>query len=76
MRRHCDDVGRDPDQIEVTALPMIDDAGPDTLLRHAEEFAAVGVHTIMARSTQPQPDRWLEEVWGPVVDKLGAIETA
>ena len=76
LRRHCDDVGRDPDQIEVTALPMIDDAGPDTLLRHAEEFAAVGVHTIMARSTQPQPDRWLEEVWGPVVDKLGAIETA
>ncbi|MGO8862740.1 MAG: LLM class F420-dependent oxidoreductase [Acidimicrobiales bacterium] len=76
LRRHCDDVGRDPDQIEVTALPMIDDAGPDTLLRHAEKFAAVGVHTIMARSTQPQPDRWLEEVWGPVVDKLGAIETA
>jgi F420-dependent oxidoreductase-like protein len=77
LRRHCDDVGRDPDRIEVTALPMIpDDAGPDALLRHAEEFAAVGVHTIMARSSQPEPDRWLEEVWGPVVDKLGDIETA
>jgi F420-dependent oxidoreductase-like protein len=77
LRRHCDDVGRDPDQIEVTALPMIpDDAGPDRLLHHAEEFAGVGVHTIVARSTQPEPDRWLEEVWGPVVDKLGDIETA
>ena len=77
LRRHCDDVGRDPGQIEVTALPMIpDDAGPDALLRHAEEFAAVGVDTIVARSSQPEPERWLEEVWGPVIDKLGGIETA
>jgi len=77
LRRHCDDVGRDPGHIEVTALPMIpDDAGPDALLRHAEEFAAVGVDTIVARSSQPEPERWLEEVWGPVIDKLGGIETA
>jgi F420-dependent oxidoreductase-like protein len=77
LRRHCDDVGRDPGHIEVTALPMVpDDAGPDALLRHAEEFAAVGVHTIVARSAQPDPGRWLEEVWGPVIDKLGGIETA
>ncbi len=76
LRRHCDDVGRDPGHIEVTALPMIpDDAGPDALLRHAEEFAAVGVDTIVARSSQPEPERWLEEVWGPVIDKLGGIET-
>ena len=77
LRRHCDDVGRDPGHIEVTALPMIpDDAGPDALLRHAEEFAAVGVDTIVARSSQPEPERWLEVVWGPVIDKLGGIETA
>ena len=77
LRRHCDDVGRDPGHIEVTALPMVpDDAGPDALLRHAEEFAAVGVDTIVARSSQPEPERWLEEVWGPVIDKLGGIETA
>jgi F420-dependent oxidoreductase-like protein len=77
LRRHCDDVGRDPAQIEVTALPMVpDDAGPDALLRQAEEFAAVGVHTIVARSAQPEPARWLEEVWGPVIDKLGGIEAA
>jgi F420-dependent oxidoreductase-like protein len=78
LHRHCDDVGRDPGQIEVTALPMVpDDAGPDALLRHAEEFAAVGVHTIVAQeSTHPEPARWLEEVWGPVIDKLGGIETA
>ena len=77
LRRHCDDVGRNPADIEVTALPMIaDDADPDALLKQAEGFAAAGVHTIVARSAQPEPARWLEETWGPVVDRLHDVETA
>jgi F420-dependent oxidoreductase-like protein len=74
LRRHCDDVGRDPDEIEVTTLVMVpDDAHPDTIVRQAEELSAVGVHTIMARSTSPEPSRWLEEVWGPVIPRLADI---
>ena len=74
LRRHCDDVGRDPDEIEVTTLVMVpDDAHPDTIVRNAEELSAVGVHTIMARSTSPEPSRWLEEVWGPVIPRLADI---
>ena len=74
LHRHCDDVGRDPDEIEVTTLVMVpDDAHPDTIVRQAEELSAVGVHTIMARSTGPEPSRWLEEVWGPVIPRLAAI---
>jgi F420-dependent oxidoreductase-like protein len=74
LRRHCDDVGRDPDEIEVTTLVMVpDDAQPDTIVRQAEELSAVGVHTIMARSTGPEPSRWLEEVWGPVIPRLAVI---
>jgi F420-dependent oxidoreductase-like protein len=77
LRRHCDDVGRDPSEIEVTTLvPVQDDDGPSAIVRQAEELAAVGVHTVMARSTGPDPARWLEEVWGPVLAELAAIETA
>jgi F420-dependent oxidoreductase-like protein len=74
LRRHCDDVGRDPDSIEVTAFVMIpDDAEPDAILREAEALSAVGVDTITARSAGPEPTRWLEEVWGPVIPKLGDL---
>jgi F420-dependent oxidoreductase-like protein len=74
LRRHCDDVGRDPGDIEVTTLVQVADGdGPDDVLAQAETLGAIGVHTVMARSDQPDPVRWLEEVWAPVVERLGAI---
>jgi F420-dependent oxidoreductase-like protein len=74
LRRHCDEVGRDPAQIEVTALINVaEDADPDTILVEADALSAVGVQTVMARSTGPDPSRWLEQVWGPVVPRLAAI---
>src|SRR5271163_3492450 len=74
LQRHCDNVGRAFADIEVTSLINVpDDADPDTILREAEALAAVGVQTIMARSTGPHPARWLEEVWAPVVPRLAAI---
>jgi F420-dependent oxidoreductase-like protein len=74
LRRHCDDVGRDPAQIEVTALINVADfADPDTILAEAEALGAVGVQTVMARSTTPEPANWLEEVWGPVIPRLATV---
>jgi F420-dependent oxidoreductase-like protein len=77
LRRHCDAVGRDPAEIEVTALlNEPDDAGPDVIVDRAAALAAVGVQTVMARSAQPDPVPWLEERWGPAMDDLAAIEPA
>jgi F420-dependent oxidoreductase-like protein len=77
LRRHCDDVGRDLAQIEVTTLVEVaDDADADSILAQAEALGAVGVHTIMARGAGAEPARWLEQVWGPVMSKLEAVETA
>jgi F420-dependent oxidoreductase-like protein len=74
LRRHCDDVGRDFAEIDVTvSADIADDAGTDTVLRQAEELSRVGVGTIVARSTGPEPRPWLERQWAPVVASLAAI---
>jgi F420-dependent oxidoreductase-like protein len=74
LHRHCAEVGREPETIEVTALMTIaDDAAPDLILREAEALSAVGVDAIVIRSTGPEPARWLEETWAPVMGQLGSI---
>jgi len=74
LRRHCERVGRDPSDIEVTALAMVpEDAGADAIVKAAEAYADVGVQTLVIRSAQADPVRWLEETWGPVVPALAAM---
>lgn len=74
LHRHCSEVGRDPEAIEVTALMAIaDDATPETILREVEAFSVAGVDAVVIRATGPEPIRWLEETWGPVVPQLASI---
>jgi F420-dependent oxidoreductase-like protein len=74
LRRHCDDVGRDPANVEVTALIGIpDDAGADAIVREAEALASAGVHTIVVRAAVPEPSQWLEKTWGPIVPRLAEL---
>jgi F420-dependent oxidoreductase-like protein len=77
LRRHCDTVGRDIAEIEVTAMVTAPDdcTDPDVVLTQAAALGAVGVHTVMARDTGPDPARALTELWGPVVPMLKEIET-
>ena len=75
LRRHCERVGRDPAEIELTALVhMGDDA--DTLLGEAEALSALGVNAMVCSSTSPDPSRWLEEVWAPIVPRLSSMAPA
>ncbi len=74
LRRHCDDVGRDFDQIEVTALiGVAEDSGSDVILREAEALSEIGVHAIVIRAAGPGPSQWLEEQWSPLMSRLAAI---
>ena len=76
LRRHCDQVGRDPADIEVTALAMVaGDTDGDALVRQCEAFAGVGVQALVIRSTGPDPTRWLEETWSPVIPQLASLES-
>ena len=57
LRRHCDALGRDPNEIEVTV--MYRDFPPDTttddLLRGAEAFANIGVSTLVTGAVGDDP---------------------
>lgn len=75
LRRHCDTVGRDIREIEVTALLSTpDDGTPDDVLRSAEDYAAVGVATVMARAVGSDPAGKLETLFGPAVERMKAIQ--
>ena len=77
LRRHCEDVGRDPSTIEVTAMyrDIAPGASADDVLRGAEKLAAVGVNTAITGSIGPDPAGWLEDTFGAVVDRMADIES-
>jgi len=78
LRRHCDDVGRDPNEIEVTAMyrDFPADATADDVVRGAEAYAKVGVSTLVTSAVGDDPGAYLETTFGPIVDRIATIEPA
>jgi F420-dependent oxidoreductase-like protein len=78
LRRHCDTLGRDPNEIEVTAMyrDLPPDATADDIVRGAEAFAEIGVSTLVTSAVGDDPARYLESVFGPVADRIATIEPA
>lgn len=77
LGRHCDDVGRDRAEIEVTTLMNVDESmTPDEIVNQAEGLAAVGVQTIVASSSTAEPSKWLQETWEPLIPRLREIHAA
>jgi F420-dependent oxidoreductase-like protein len=78
LRRHCDAVGRDPNEIEVTVMFRDFPAGTtaDDLLRSAEEFAAIGASTLVTGAVGDDPAGWLESTFAPAIDRIHELEPA
>ena len=78
LRRHCDTLGRDPNEIEVTAMyrEIAPGATVDDIARGAEAFANVGVSTLVTGAVGGDPGGWLEATFGPAMDRIAAIEPA
>jgi F420-dependent oxidoreductase-like protein len=78
LRRHCDAVGRDPSEIEVTAMyrEIPEGATVDDVVRGAEELASVGVSTLVTGAVGDDPGRWLESTFGPAMERIAAIDPA
>jgi F420-dependent oxidoreductase-like protein len=77
LRRHCDDLGRDVNEIEVTAMvgATADDTSDD-VVRRAEAFAACGVSALMTGAVGAEPARFLETVCGPAMARLHDLNSA
>jgi F420-dependent oxidoreductase-like protein len=78
LRRHCSDVGRDPNEIEVTAMyrDLAPHASVDDVVAGAEQLAKVGVSTLVTGAVGNDPAGWLESTFGPAMDRIAAIEPA
>ncbi|HUP73891.1 MAG TPA: LLM class F420-dependent oxidoreductase [Acidimicrobiales bacterium] len=76
LRRHCDAIGRDPNDIEVTAMyrELPPDPSVDDVVRGAEKLAAIGVSTLVTGAVGPTPIGWLESTFGPAMERIAAIE--
>lgn len=78
LRRHCDAVGRDINDIEVTTMfrNLPPDPTTDDIVRAAEAYAAIGVSTLVTAPIGDAPAAQLEDTMGPAMDRLTAIEPA
>ncbi|MEZ5376063.1 MAG: LLM class F420-dependent oxidoreductase [Acidimicrobiales bacterium] len=76
LRDHCARLDRNPNDIEVTVMFRPPTTDPDAMIGLAEEFAAIGVSTLITGATGPDPAGHLESVLGPIADRIAAIEPA
>jgi F420-dependent oxidoreductase-like protein len=76
LARHCDDLGRDINDIEITTMyrDIAPDATVDDVVRGAEELAALGVSTLVTGAIGPTPGDWLESTFGPAMERITTIE--
>ncbi|HEY1827526.1 MAG TPA: LLM class F420-dependent oxidoreductase [Acidimicrobiales bacterium] len=78
LRRHCDALGRDPNEIEVSVMfrDFPEGATVDDVLRGAEDLAKLGVSAVVTGAMGDDPGGWLESTFGPAIERLGEIEAA
>src|SRR3954447_1192662 len=78
LRRHCDDLGRDPNEIEVTAMfgELAPGATADDVVERAELLAKIGASTLVTGAVGADPSGWLESTFGPAMHRIAAVEPA
>ncbi|GAA2088359.1 LLM class F420-dependent oxidoreductase [Pseudolysinimonas kribbensis] len=71
LRAHCDDLGRDYDTIEKTAMMGIDPSStPDDVVRTGEELAELGYTTLYVYATGIRAPRSIIDVMGEAAGRL------
>ncbi len=75
LRRHCDEIGRDPNEIEITTMFRNLPPSPtaDEVMRAAEVFAEMGVSTLVTSPVGDDPARYLETTFGPAMERLRSL---
>ncbi len=74
LRRHCDDVGRDYDEIEKTVIAMGDPLGDrDGFLRDMAGYADLGISLVATMPTGDDPVAWATTVCEDVLPRLAEL---
>ena len=76
LRRHCEDLGRDPNEIEVTTMyrDIAPGASVDEVVAGAEALARLGVSSVVTGAMGDDPAGWLESTFEPAMNELAAIK--
>jgi F420-dependent oxidoreductase-like protein len=74
LQRHCEAVGRDIADIEITTMYREPSPSVDEILRAGESFGALGVRTLVLSPIGDDPAGHLEATFGPAIDQLRQIE--
>jgi F420-dependent oxidoreductase-like protein len=75
LRRHCDDVGRNYDEIRKTIIPSNPRPGPDTadeFVRVMADYAKLGIQTVIVTPTTGSPAAWIDAM-APTVSQLAEL---
>ncbi len=77
LRRHCEDVGRDYDEIEKTMLGAPDGPDPvgdtDAFLAEMEQYAALGISLVTLMPPTQDPVGWTAAVCERAVPRLAGL---
>ncbi len=74
LRRHCEDVGRDPAQVETTVIGSWDVAAdPDGFLREMSAYSALGVTTVWTGPVGDDPEASVTGMLDALGNRLGEI---
>ena len=75
LRGHCDRLGRDIGEIDITAMfrDLPADPSVDDVLTGAQRLADLGVTTLVTAATGDDPAGHLEKTFGPAMDDLAGI---
>jgi F420-dependent oxidoreductase-like protein len=71
LARHCDDVGRDPAEIQktiISGIKPLDD--PDAFVASMADYARLGIELVEISPVGPDPAAWVAEVAASVVPRL------
>ena len=76
LRRHCDDVGRDPAEIRVTVLHAGEDlltGDVDAFVESVRPLAALGVDTVILRPPATPLAAWVQDAVAPAVKRVADL---
>ncbi len=75
LRRHCDDIGRDYDEIRKTILankPRPTPANRDEFVRQMADYAKVGVQAAIVMPTSGSPAAWIDSM-APAIAEIAEL---